>query len=787
MACAACAPFPESAAELHWDVGCGEDGQGSVWMTDELFQWFKASCSIRVYTEARWAEIEQTLEAVRTELVALDKTRDKMCKQPFPWAKTSYSSALDGFEHVAVGESWLQLVHRPGESPAFEIVAMGICPPTDAPPSLLQSYSAAHHALADAANVRYKPQPSELPLAAHVGGASKGLYGESAIPNRGGKKVQDGIAFQWGSHRRNVRHPRERVERCREVWPDRYNPSGQRDKAVEQVIGQHSLALESLESVLSPRCGSARSTIADRFDPQKEYRIIPKDVTALKPTSSFSLALYAGYVISPHTDSDLLLETIGFHWPTEQKFPAGHVWRFVAGGIVQTLPDSPDRSVFICVKGDGCPHGTLPTGVNGETHIHGHAGVSTTICLGHSMIEALSNGGRWPTKEELKAASAAYSQAQVDPLHNNNGKYLVDDELNVVFTPTIADVLHDFRALCRTSSDEMVSFGAFTDRGTGCPMPKPLFSYRRLQRGQLLSEFFHYRHRLASTAKGKPSANELLRKWKRDPKGLERSLERGLERVQGKTVAAKRYWLLSKDSGLYTCTHFRAIVSFDLCNVMYARKVLDACGGWGDRLTGFLASASVEDIVIVEPRAGSIQGYERQVGLVRPAKSVKTMCGTAEAMLPTLTEPFDLIITSPPYWNLETYRDADGFDDGNEVAHHPTLDAFKTTMLQPMLQQMARLLREGGLLAINVDDNPKQGVFLCQFTLDTLRKAGLTFVCTAGLSKPVKFEKGATGARAEPIYLFTKGPTPTYCGTDIIPVRFDSLYGTSLLGKRLRI
>lgn len=346
-----------------------------------------------------------------------------------------------------------------------------------------------------------------------------------------------------------------------------------------------------------------------------------------------------------------------------------------------------------------------------------------------------------------------------------------------------ADVLADFEKLRALTRAQTVHRVPFTDRGTGCPMERPLFLYSNHLPGQLLAEYHHWNHRVASTGKGKPSAKKLIGIWKKAPRRLVGGMKRARRMLPSGDEDARRGWLLHKDSGLYSCTHFRASVSYDLCMVMNAREVLDACGGWGDRLTGFLASESVERVVIVEPRKGGIQGYERQRAFVGSTKEVRAVQGNAETVLPTLSGEFDLIITSPPYWNLETYRDG----DGDEVAHLPTLDDFKTTMLQPMLQQMARLLREGGLLAINVDDNPKQGVFLCQFTLDTLRKAGLTFVCTAGLSKPVKFEKGATGARAEPIYLFTKGPTPTYCGTDIIPVRFDSLYGTSLLGKRLRI
>lgn len=110
-------------------------------------------------------------------------------------------------------------------------------------------------------------------------------------------------------------------------------------------------------------------------------------------------------------------------------------------------------------------------------------------------------------------------------------------------------------------------------------------------------------------------------------------------------------------------------------------------------------------------------------------------------------------------------------------------------MLRPLLEHSARLLRNGGLLALNLDDNPDQGVILCQFAIQTLLEAGLTFVCTAGLQKHNGFGNGSQKSDlpvAEPIYLFCKGDRPTYTGTPFVPVRFGSLYAPSL-AERLRL
>ena len=378
----------------------------------------------------------------------------------------------------------------------------------------------------------------------------------------------------------------------------------------------------------------------------------------------------------------------------------------------------------------------------------------------------------------------------------------MNEHFQVSFLPGEEAVKKDFQKLCHLNSDKTVSFKPFTNRGTGCPMEKPFFLYSNQLPGQLLAEYHHWKHRMASGARSKPSANDKIKRWKKEPSGFyqrvakksialaKRKKQRlciGAQRYEiakrKKSVDAQRYEVLRNDSPLYSCTHFRASVSLDLCQVMNAKTVLDPCGGWGDRLSGFLASDSVDRIIIVEPRPGGIDGYQKQAKMV--GKQIEAIQGTAEVELPKLSLECDLIIMSPPYWNLETYRDA----DGKEIKHHPTLESFKENMLRPLLEYSARLLRNGGLLALNLDDNPDQEVILCQFAIQTLLEAGLTFVCTAGLQKHNGFGNGSQKSDlpvAEPIYLFCKGDRPTYTGTPFVPVRFGSLYAPSL-AERLRL
>ena len=99
-------------------------------------------------------------------------------------------------------------------------------------------------------------------------------------------------------------------------------------------------------------------------------------------------------------------------------------------------------------------------------------------------------------------------------------KYEVDDELCVRFVPEREAVLADYAKLRLLTSDVAVRFCAFVGRGTGAPIVAPLFLYVNNKPGQLLAESFHWRHRLASSARGKASATRVLKNWRKRPASM---------------------------------------------------------------------------------------------------------------------------------------------------------------------------------------------------------------------------------------------------------------------------
>lgn len=329
---------------------------------------------------------------------------------------------------------------------------------------------------------------------------------------------------------------------------------------------------------------------------------------------------------------------------------------------------------------------------------------------------------------------------------------------------TEREVRADFEALCALQPDDMVEPVRAWEARMGCPpMPRKLHLYRTLRTGQMLSEFFHWRDRVRTGTTHHPerSAEWLLRQWRKDPELLRPAMRRLMRTTGTANEELMRYRTVQLNSTLLTLTHFRATVSKHLCDVARAERVLDFSAGWGDRMTGFLASASVRHITLIDPRPSSIAACRRQHRFVKSDKALTTHQRGAEEVLPTLpARSVDLVVSSPPYFDLEHYG-VDEADARGQIRNKAsTADEYLRVFLQPVLHHSARVLRPGGVLAVNVDDNPRKGVELCRPVLDILkREASMRLVGTAGLRKGKGFGQGITHSglpKAEPIFIFVK-------------------------------
>jgi hypothetical protein len=363
--------------------------------------------------------------------------------------------------------------------------------------------------------------------------------------------------------------------------------------------------------------------------------------------------------------------------------------------------------------------------------------------------------------------------------------FLVDARAStLVWHDKVEDVRHDFGLLCDMSLSSAVSTSLEWECSHAPIMGPKLDLYSNQLPGQLLSQHFHWKHRMRTSTVHQPSAQKVISKWRNEPHRWTQAVSRLSKwRYKPKKQATfanpescevantiqdederKRLRSFADavvfNSSLLTLTHFRASVAAHLCRIEAARHVLDFSAGWGDRLTGFLSSPCVESITLVDPRGGSMRACRKQHSFVGSTKELLLRQGPAEDVLPTLpSNSFDLILTSPPYFDLECYGETEAEAQNQIRSRVSSLDLYHSSFLSPVLEQCSRLLcSDGGLLALNVDDNPRRGVHICQKAIDLCLSFGLVPVGTSGLRKGRGFGNGCQSRvpLAEPIYLFRR-------------------------------
>lgn len=186
----------------------------------------------------------------------------------------------------------------------------------------------------------------------------------------------------------------------------------------------------------------------------------------------------------------------------------------------------------------------------------------------------------------------------------------------------------------------------------------------------------------------------------------------GLQRVSAGEAKAERLRFVCNDkfrtiisgslafSGAKMPLDFPASLSRDLINEFSeGGRVLDPCAGWGGRLVGFLASEATEyDGTDASPHQceglKSIYGTFRDV--TRGEKSAVITCSPFEKR-ELKTEYFDMAITSPPYFDTETYI-------GGEQSHETSRSyaEWRENFYRQLIEKTWSALKVGGVFCLQV-------------------------------------------------------------------------------------
>jgi hypothetical protein len=145
-------------------------------------------------------------------------------------------------------------------------------------------------------------------------------------------------------------------------------------------------------------------------------------------------------------------------------------------------------------------------------------------------------------------------------------------------------------------------------------------------------------------------------------------------------------------AGKSMVTIYRPLLTKTIVQYFKAKKVLDPCIGWGGRMLGSLCLDGVK-YVGIEPNTVTFSNLNKilnELGI--DSRRYTLYHDKAENKLQSIDEKFDLILTSPPYFNLEFYC-----DEKTQSHMYGTYELWLENFLEPVIKQCLDKLDSNGV------------------------------------------------------------------------------------------
>lgn len=155
------------------------------------------------------------------------------------------------------------------------------------------------------------------------------------------------------------------------------------------------------------------------------------------------------------------------------------------------------------------------------------------------------------------------------------------------------------------------------------------------------------------------------------------------------------------------CTSFKPQNIVAIIKFFNSKSVLDISAGWGDRLIGSMACGV--EYFGTDPNSNLFPNYNKMIEFFKYPKNKITIVNSPfeDAKIPK-NRKFDLIFTSPPYYDLEKYTN----QNTQSIARYPSEDKWFTGFLTPAIKKAWSHLNEDGYMVLVINQKQKQETYI---------------------------------------------------------------------------
>jgi 16S rRNA G966 N2-methylase RsmD len=217
------------------------------------------------------------------------------------------------------------------------------------------------------------------------------------------------------------------------------------------------------------------------------------------------------------------------------------------------------------------------------------------------------------------------------------------------------------------------------------------------ERINIITDYFQERERMSGRVK---NANESpLEYWDSNAASLVAAelKSQNYQRLRARDVR-ERIFRQTKE-----CTQFKVTLVKAVLQKLNAHRYLDMSAGWGDRLIGAIGTESIERYVGVDPNLDLKRGHDEIIAtLAEPNRRNQFTVIYQPFQSAALPQgaTFDLVFTSPPYFDFEIYSDS----PTQSIQTHRSFDIWLTDFLLVSIMKAWDVLEDNGHLAIHITD-----------------------------------------------------------------------------------
>jgi len=217
-----------------------------------------------------------------------------------------------------------------------------------------------------------------------------------------------------------------------------------------------------------------------------------------------------------------------------------------------------------------------------------------------------------------------------------------------------------------------------------------------------LVDYFNEYPRMNSCRRDKQySPNDV---WNKNPEVLEPWIQHQLKNNKSISVIGLReqLWKMGLE-----CNAFKASLAISIYKIFNAKKILDFSSGWGDRLLAAIAY-NAECYVGYDPNPHLEQGYREMIDLFVDETNrhkYEVIIEPFEMCKKIKENNYDLVFTSPPYFDFETYIPSDQLlSITQSIMNYPKLNDWIIHFLFRSLFKCWHYLIPNGNMVIHLSD-----------------------------------------------------------------------------------